>query len=315
MNNKRLLKGRPAIFGEVLFDHFPDGSAVLGGAPFNVAWHLQGFGHAPLLVSRVGGDEPGHRVKRAMQDWGLDTSGLQTDAQHPTGTVEVKFEGAQHSFHILPNQAYDHIDAELAHQAVAATELALLYHGSLVVRTPPVRQALDRLLAAGNMPVFLDVNLRDPWWSGDTLSALMEHTRWVKLNDEELNHVAKRLGLRTENIDETARSVHAHYHLDLLILTLGAQGAIALDSSLELIRVEPDENVEVIDTVGAGDAFAAVMLLGLLETWPIQIAMKRAQNFASRICAQRGATSPDLEMYRQFTRSWTEESNSDQTPT
>lgn len=307
MKKTRLLKGRPVIFGEVLFDHFPDGSAVLGGAPFNVAWHLQGFGQAPLFVSRVGDDESGQHVMRAMKDWGLDTTGVQTDAQHPTGAVEIQFEGAQHSFHILPDQAYDHIDAELTQRAIAATTPALLYHGTLVARTQAVRRVLDDLTRATKTPVFVDVNLRDPWWHEDDLTRLLDRARWVKVNDDELNRIAQRLGLRMESIEQAAGSIHANYRLDGLIVTLGARGAMALDSSRGLVRIEPDQDIEVIDTVGAGDAFASVVLLGLLAGWPTAITLKRAQGFASRICGQRGATAVDADVYRELMRKWTKD--------
>jgi fructokinase len=310
LNKKALHKGRPVIFGEVLFDHFPDGSAVLGGAPFNVAWHLQGFGYAPLFISRVGEDGPGHRVKRAMENWGLDSTGVQTDAHYPTGMVEVRFEGAQHSFHILPDQAYDHIDAELTQKAIGAIEPTLLYHGTLIARTQANRQVLDELLTVTKTPIFIDVNLRDPWWHEDHLTRLLKRATGVKVNDEELIRVAKRLGLRADNIEGAARSIHAHYQLDSLIVTLGAQGAMTLDSSQQLVRVGPDQDLEVIDTVGAGDAFASVVLLGLLEGWTTAITLQRAQGFASRICTQRGATSADLEMYRELMRGWTADKRS-----
>ena len=78
---------RPVIFGEVLFDHFPDGSRVLGGAPFNVAWHLRGFGANPLVISAVGGDSEGREVLERMTSWDLATDGIQTDEEHPTGRV------------------------------------------------------------------------------------------------------------------------------------------------------------------------------------------------------------------------------------
>ncbi|MGF1615629.1 MAG: PfkB family carbohydrate kinase [Gammaproteobacteria bacterium] len=310
MKKKKQLNGRPIIFGEVLFDHFPDGGAVLGGAPFNVAWHLQGFGQAPLLVSRIGDDTPGHQVKQAMQDWGLDTRAIQTDTQYPTGKVEITFEGAQHSFHILPDQAYDHIDAGLTRKALASIDPALFYHGTLIIRTETVRRVLDDLLVATHSPVFVDINLRDPWWHGNDLPFLLQRARWVKLNDEELNWVAKHLGLRTDNIETTAQSIHAHYQLQTLVVTLGAHGALAVDPSRELVRVEPGNNVEIIDTVGAGDAFASVVLLGLLEGWTIPLTLARAQDFATRICAQRGATTADANLYRQLLNKWTQENRS-----
>ena len=79
----------PIIFGEVLFDCFPDGSQILGGAPFNVAWNLQALGKAPKFISRIGKDAQGDKISRAMQDWGMSTDYLQKDAEHSTGRVDV----------------------------------------------------------------------------------------------------------------------------------------------------------------------------------------------------------------------------------
>lgn len=102
---------RPLIFGEVLFDRFPDGSVVLGGAPFNVAWHLQAFGLAPLVISRVGRDALGGAVVAAMTGWGMDRRGVQFDATHPTGTVEVAFQAGEPHYAIVDRVAYDIIAA------------------------------------------------------------------------------------------------------------------------------------------------------------------------------------------------------------
>ena len=69
------LPGTPVIFGEVLFDSFPEeGNMVLGGAPFNVAWNLQAMGQLPYLVSRVGDDALGDRIVGAMDDWDMNRS-------------------------------------------------------------------------------------------------------------------------------------------------------------------------------------------------------------------------------------------------
>ena len=92
MNNNRI-----TIFGEVLFDRFPDGSSVLGGAPFNVAWHLQAFGQRPLFISRIGRDRLGDTIRSAMQSWQMDVLGLQQDEIYPTGTVQVAIEQGEPS--------------------------------------------------------------------------------------------------------------------------------------------------------------------------------------------------------------------------
>ena len=89
------MNGRPILFGEVLFDRFPDGSVVLGGAPFNVAWNLQALGLSPLLISRIGDDDLGDRILAAMESRGMAIDGIQRDRRHPTGTVEVSLQDGQ----------------------------------------------------------------------------------------------------------------------------------------------------------------------------------------------------------------------------
>ena len=98
------------VFGEVLFDRFPDGNVVLGGAPFNVARHLQAFGREPLMISRVGNDALGRNIRQAMEDWSMTLRGLQLDSQHPTGTVDVSFHADEPSYDIVDQRAYDFID-------------------------------------------------------------------------------------------------------------------------------------------------------------------------------------------------------------
>ena len=97
------------IFGEVLFDHFPDGKRVLGGAPFNVAWHLQAFGRAPRFISRVGADAEGRSVLNAMRDWGMDTQSVQVDERLPTGRVSVAIVDNEPAYDIVADCAYDTI--------------------------------------------------------------------------------------------------------------------------------------------------------------------------------------------------------------
>ncbi len=300
--------GRPVIFGEVLYDRFPDGTAVLGGAPFNVAWHLQGFGCAPLFISRVGDDEAGHKVQRTMQDWGMDAAGLQVDSRYPTGAVEISFSGSQHSFDILPDQAYDHIDIDLTWQTIKALEASLFYHGSLIIRMEANKGGLDYLLEKLKSPVFVDINLREPWWREEELPSLLSRANMVKVNDDELNIIVDRLGMGGDGLEDSAQRFLATYPLELLIVTQGAQGAHAFDRSGDRAAVEPEQDIEIVDTVGAGDAFSSVILLGLLRDWPLQVTMRRAQDFASHICSQRGATSENSKMYQTLVKEWGESS-------
>jgi len=297
------LSGRPLIFGEVLFDTFDDGVEVLGGAPFNVAWHLRGFGLSPIFVSRIGEDGRGARVLDAMRDWGLDTGAVQRDRSRPTGIVRVTLSGGQPSFDIVPDQAYDFIADEPVRTVLAGESVALMYHGSLALRGPDSRATAEALRARTGAPVFMDVNLRPPWWRAENLVNCLRGATWVKLNDDELKELGVVSGTAQADLEAAARAFYLHYGLQILILTRGAQGATVFGADREVNGVPPTIE-RVVDTVGAGDAFSAVTILGLICGWSISRILPRALEFAARICAQRGATANDPEMYRQLLTRW-----------
>ena len=162
-------EGCLCIFGEVLFDHFPDGKRVLGGAPFNVAWHLQAFAQPVCFHSRVGVDPEGEQIRSAMTEWGMTTQYLQSDPQRSTGMVNVIINDNEPSYDIVPHCAYDAIEpiGESAH-------CQLLYHGSLALRESQSRLALESLKAQNPDLVFVDVNLRPPWWQKDKLDEMLQ---------------------------------------------------------------------------------------------------------------------------------------------
>ncbi|MDD5390296.1 MAG: carbohydrate kinase [Gallionellaceae bacterium] len=290
---------RPILFGEVLFDRFPDGNEVLGGAPFNVAWHLRGFGENPLFISRVGDDDSGRQVRLAMTAWGMDCAGLQTDPAHPTGAVRIELIGGEPRFEILPDQAYDFI------YLADIPELerpAFFYHGSLALRREESRTTLETLLRHLDMPVFLDVNLRPPWWSKADILRWVARADWVKLNQNELELLAPGQG----DLTVRARQFLAQYDLRQLLLTRGEEGALALRAKGEDESVRPAAATQVVDTVGAGDSFTAVFLLGQLRGWPLAATLERAQSFASAIVGVRGATVADRAFYQRFLKDWGE---------
>jgi fructokinase len=287
----------PVIFGEVLFDCFPDGNSVLGGAPFNVAWHLQAFGMSPLVISSIGDDTLGRKVMSAMQQWEMNTAGLQHDPLHPTGSVDIEFEEGEPHYSIVEHRAYDYIDAALL---PSLPEKKLLYHGSLALRNSVSRNALSALKQKNTGTVFMDVNLRDPWWQRDYLLQLADDADWVKLNEDEL----VQLGSDKADIEQRARVFMRKHQLAGLVVTLGEKGAIALTSSGEYSEVKPAKTLDVIDTVGAGDAFTSVLILGLSQDWPLEMTIQRAQSFASMMVGQQGATVHDHQFYRGMIADW-----------
>ncbi len=287
---------QPLIFGEVLFDCFPDGARVLGGAPFNVAWHCQGFGLEPVFISRLGDDDNGRSILSAMQDWGMSTAGMQLDNKHATGIVDVSFIEQEPQYTIVENSAWDFIDAP----AIESEAPLILYHGSLALRNDVSRVALQQIKQQHQGAIFVDINLRLPWWTADIIDYALNGCSHLKLNEHELELIVKQAGDTAQHV----QFLFDQYPLELLILTQGEQGAKAYTRNGDVLSVTPQRSDSVIDTVGAGDAFSSVILLGLCRGWSLDESLQRAQQFASRVVGIRGATSRDQVFYRSLSSEW-----------
>jgi fructokinase len=288
---------RPIMFGEVLFDRFPDGSVVLGGAPFNVAWHLQAFGMSPMLISRIGADALGRQISTAMIEWGMDRSGLQLDSAHQTGTVDVNFTDGEPIFDIVPDRAFDFIDG---YALPPIRTDSTLYYGSLALRNQISKETLRELKQHNEGYTFVDVNLRAPWWSMDMLLEILNGANCIKLNQNELSKIV------SPGTSVAAKAVRllADMSAELIVVTRGKEGAVAYTLDGASYEAAPEPARRVVDTVGAGDAFSAVLLLGQDKQWDIDLTLERAQSFASAIVGVRGATVRDAGFYTQFLERW-----------
>lgn len=288
---------RPVIFGEVLFDRFPDGSAILGGAPFNVAWNLQAFGMRPLFISSIGDDALGKQVRDGMQTWGMELSGLQTAHQYPTGVVDVTLHDGEPHYNIVPDSAWDFIHPD---RLPGLPDDGLLYHGSLALRQPVSHAACEKLRHQHDMLHFVDINLRAPWWKLETVLPMLEGVQWLKINADELASIVPQ-----ENTND-ARIRHLFNTMPLkwLIVTLGEEGALAVSASGARLQVKPERAAQVVDTVGAGDSFSSVLITGLIQGWPLEQTLQRAQQFASAVVGLRGATTTQRDFYQPFIEAW-----------
>jgi fructokinase len=291
-------KGRPVIFGEVLFDRFPDGGDILGGAPFNVAWNLRMLGADPLFVGAVGNDDLGQRVRAAMIGAGLDTSGLQVTPDAPTGTVQVTLESGEPRYDILADQAYDRVDAG-ALGGVIPGPIPLLYHGTLALRAESSRGACDWLTGHARRR-FVDVNLRQPWYRPEVVLDLIRGADFVKLNLAELRELAP----GADDAERVAGLIERAGIGEAVILTAGADGAGIHTTGGARFQQAAPRLVDLQDPVGAGDAFASVVILGALQGWSWPVTLERALGFAAAVCTLQGATSSDPSFYAAARRLW-----------
>jgi len=297
-------KGTVVLFGEVLADIFPD-RTVLGGAPFNVARHLKAFGQNPVLITRLGNDALRDEVLSVMLQNGMETLGVQSNNSYPTGRVRVHIEEGGHRFEILPLQAYDFIHPGVVRMAALSVHPVLVYFGTLAQRHETSKRALKALLRSTAAVKFLDINLRAPWYDEKTLRLSLSNADIVKLNDDELDELTEMLGLPGNDAHECVQGLMKQFGLDHVMVTCGEKGAWQVNRNGKKVEVSIRNPVaELADTVGAGDGFASVCILGELKHWPVRKTLERANAFAAAICAIRGAVPDDGDFYQTFTREW-----------
>lgn len=289
-------------FGETLVDQFRDRN-VLGGAPFNVACHLGALGAHPVLVTRAGKDALGDQLLQAMSERGLDLRGVQRDPARPTGRVKVTETARGHTFDILSDQAYDHIHARLARMVGLSLHPQMVYFGTLSQRGDS-RRALRELLGTVDACAFLDVNLRDPWVDADTLRWSLQHANVAKLNEDELDRIGDLFALDGATPQARAAVLLSGFDLQRVVVTRGSAGAWTLDAAGRIESVDGMPLDQVVDTVGAGDGFSAVLMLGMLRGWSLADQLARADAFARTLCGIRGAVPPSQDFYRPFIRDW-----------
>jgi fructokinase len=153
-------------------------------------------------------------------------------------------------------------------------------------------------------PIFLDANLRSPWWQAQDLRALLERANWIKLNAQELDVVTDIYRLSGKFPEERAEALRSLCGAEYVVVTQGESGAFAVCANGNTARTRPRASITVVDTVGAGDAFSATLLVGLMWRWPLQDTLERAQELAGFICGVRGAVKRDLTFYRTLRESW-----------
>jgi fructokinase len=287
--------------GELLWDVFPKGKE-LGGAPANFAYMTSLLGDYGIVASRVGSDALGRTAGRRLERIGLRSQYLQIDTKHLTGTVKVQVDPAgQPTFEIAESVAWDFFEWTPEWERLAATADAVCF-GSLAQRSAQSRATIRAFLKEvrrGTTRVF-DVNLRQAFYSADTLADSMKLTEIVKLNQEELAIVVKLLGHEFLNDERAALWLRDTYNLQLVCVTRGAQGSLLVSAG------ETSQHagcrVVVADTVGSGDAFTAALVYHYLRRASLATLNEAANRMGGWVASQTGATPPRDDYYLQQIR-------------
>jgi fructokinase len=274
--------------GEVLWDALPEG-LFLGGAPFNVACHLRAAGTPVSMVSRVGHDRLGEEALRRAARYGVGMDLTQVDDTLPTGFVSVAVDEAGiPSYEIVAPAAWDAIAASDALLARAEDARAIVF-GSLAQRHATSRRTIERLLDSPALKVF-DVNLRPPFEDREVVRRSLQRADVVKLSDAEMRQVADWFHLRG-NLHDTVARLAESFDCSVVCVTRGSKGAALWHDGAW--SEHPGFTVEVKDTVGAGDAFLAVLLVGLLGRGDDGMLLQNANLIGAYVATQFGALPTD----------------------
>lgn len=276
--------------GEVVWDQFP-GRSVLGGAPLNVAYHLQARGLPVLAVSRLGQDELARKTRQRVAELGLQTMGLQEDNSLPTGQVLVTVdEHNEPHFNIAQPAAWDEIDLVELLQVVDERPLHLVF-GTLAQRHEVTRATIHALWQRAQI-CFYDVNLRPPFTSRELVADSLRVAKVVKVNEDELVQVNSWFGRAAGSDVDKAQALLAAFDIDLLAVTRGGKGALLV--SRDEVAEHKGFPVRVADTVGSGDAFFSGVIAGYLHNDSLATIVTMANRLGSYVASKHGAT-PDYD--------------------
>jgi fructokinase len=288
------------VIGEILFDVFPN-YRRLGGAPFNFAYHLKNFGFDVRFISRIGIDAAGREILHRLESARFDLKDIQVDDFQPTGSVNVQLDkSGSPRFDIIADVAYDHIKFIPEYHSDLIEGARLIYFGTLVQRSEAGCGNLQAFISRNPSETlnFYDINLRPGCYRNATIEKSLSKTDILKLNTNELGKLKQML---SENIDNDTFVHHlmATFSIRTVLLTKGELGS-ELFTNQGCFRSKPTEAIKVVDSVGAGDAYAAMSAAGMLKNWqPLEI-LNQASLFASRICEVKGAIPDSASFYEPF---------------
>ncbi len=287
------------VIGEILIDIFEDYQRI-GGAPFNFAYHLIKLGFPVRFFTRVGNDRHGRRISEMLLKNGFEEGDIQVDSRHPTGTVNVDLDDqGVPNFNICENVAYDHLDLT-ASDVLDTGDVKMVYFGSLLQRTDSGYRQVQRFLSrkTDRTTCFCDINMRPPHVNIHAVAGSLHHADLLKVNDAELADIQRMLD-GPAAADDVMPWLMETFKIGAVSLTGGSRGSwfYSRDGQIHSPAVPV---VPIVDTVGAGDGFAAILAAGCMRQTPWDTTIHQASAFAARICGIAGAVPDDDHFYDDF---------------
>ncbi|MDD4526982.1 MAG: PfkB family carbohydrate kinase [Candidatus Margulisbacteria bacterium] len=285
------------VIGEVLYDIFEDnGYENLGGAPFNFAFHLNKFLGNVNFISAIGQDVRGQKLIKHLKQLNFPIKHIQHLKDFQTGIVKVILAGEGiPSYNIVEDVAYDQISLTPDVSQLINENKDLLYFGTLAQRSEVSRQTIRQIIQKTNVKIkFCDLNLRDNCFNDEIIEFSLQACTFLKINEDELAQINKeeRFGNSREKI---LKNISEEYNIESICVTLGEKGSLLYSNGQTFIKVIAKE--AVVDTVGAGDAFSAMLITAILLGKEPKDALYLASDFSSRICQIEGAIPDNDEWY------------------
>ena len=284
--------------GEILWDVLPD-KRMLGGAPANFAYHVNGLGGVGMPVSCVGDDDLGHEALSLMAGRGLNIDAVCVDPTHPTGTVDASVDEAGVATYVFPDDvAWDFLSLNEPALHLAAKADAVCF-GTLAQRSEQSRDAIRQFLDAATAALKVyDINLRQQFFTSRIIAESLDAADVLKINDDELALVSDMFSL-PHGEREALENLTRRHDLRLAVLTRGSRGSliVAPDGISDL----PGEPTEVVDTIGAGDSFTAALVLAFLNDRSLDEINRYATQVAAYVCGCSGAM-PEMPESLRFSR-------------
>jgi fructokinase len=289
---------RITSIGEILFDIYEDKKAI-GGAPFNFIYHVINLTGKGNFISRIGNDELGRELLKFLEEKKVKAH-IQIDKTHPTGTAKANLNESTKlpKWEISADSSFDFIEPDVETGRIIQKHTDCLYFGILAQRENHSRKTIQSLFGKG-IKYFCDLNIRQNFYSKEVIEKSLAASKVVKMNIEELKLLNDLLVNDSFGLKNSAEKIKSKYNIDLLCITLGEEGAVLFKDN-DINSYKSRSSIKVVDTVGAGDAYASILCIGYMLNWKLEKINEAANEFAGEIVKIKGALPEGYEIYNKF---------------